>query len=125
MLEKLQCQCCGGIIDRQTLTCNSCGMQFRVTNEGQIVFIETSHAKLSTVMGKVVLPREIVVDNTEMAMKMGLSKLAECLTEQIMPLVEFQQEYDPCRMEYVLHGSIRVAEPNTVGQPFRYYQLNR
>lgn len=66
-----------------------------------------------------------MVDNTEMAMKMGLSKLAECLTEQIMPLVEFQQEYDPCRMEYALHGRIRVAEPNTVGQPFRYFQLNR
>lgn len=124
MLEKLQCQCCGGIIDRQTLTCNSCGMQFRVTNEGHIVLVETAPARLSTLTGEVVLPGEMVTTDTEMAMKIGLSELAKYLTEQIMPLVEFQQDYDPCRMEYTLHGRIRVAEPKTVGQQYRYFKLD-
>lgn len=121
-LEKLQCTSCGGRIDRVTLTCQMCGMQYRLNEDMQPVRVEVSHCKLVNLGTSMAVPAYVLKgENTEDLMKYTLSELAHNMAEKILPLMEFQTEYRPEYAEYVTYARMRVAEPNHNYTAFNYF----
>ena len=113
-LQKLQCDQCGGHIDGLSLTCESCGMQYRIKEEfGELslVRIVKSEVKFTTYCGCVAIPAYYVIDDPKSAMEMSIMQMAEQLSIKIAPLIEVQQMFDPPRDQFRVYGRIRVADP--------------
>ena len=120
-LKALICTCCGGQLDETSLNCKMCGTAHILNSDGEAIrFIEYS-SKIETFCGAVHIPRYMVETNPQMAMEMSLSQLAEKMVEKIMPLMEYEQSYEPITDQYITRGRIRVAIPNTQG--FRYREM--
>lgn len=112
-LELLQCKTCGGHIDRDTLTCNSCGAMYRLNEDFMPVRLEVSHLHIDTLVGKTIVPSEAMyLLGTEKACEMTLKEMAERMAEKILPYIEYQMEFDPRLNQYITHGRLRVANPN-------------
>ena len=112
-LELLQCKTCGGHIDRDTLTCNSCGSIYRLNDDFQPVRIEVGNMKVETLTGRAITPREaIYVLGEEKACEMTLKEMATNMAEKLLPFIEYHTEFDPAVNEYITHGRLRVANPH-------------
>lgn len=109
-LTALICDCCGGQIDRTTLTCRSCGTQYRQRRDGLLEIIQ-SDRPIKFISEGIIVPRFMVDDNPEKAMEYSLHQLAEKLAERIMPLAEWVHEFAPEDQSYHLYMRIGVAEP--------------
>lgn len=114
-LKPMICECCGGHIDRVSLTCKMCGTPYRLDEECKPIRVVQYDSKIETISGCIRLPSYMVVSNPEEAMRFSLNQLAEKMVEKMMPLLEYEQSYDHRSMEYVTYGRIRVAVPHTRG----------
>ena len=111
-LQKLQCEQCAGKIDGVTLTCQSCGMQYRLNDDFTLGRIEVSNLKFITIGGSVAVPAYILNTlGTETFSEMTLKKMAEDMASKILPFMEFQSMFDPEYNEIQTYTRIRVAEP--------------
>lgn len=112
-LKPMICECCGGHIDRTTLVCKMCGTAYRFDDDFKPVRIEVRKCDIKVVQGCVQLPREFVLDTdaTEMS-KLTLTKMAHNMAEHILPLIEYQTEFDIEHNMYVTYGRLRVVDPH-------------
>lgn len=112
-LELMQCKTCGGHIDRATLTCQSCGAMYRLDEDYMPVRLEVSQMRIETFVGSAITPREAVyLLGVEEACEMSLKEIAKRMAEKILPMIEYQTEYDMEHNEYVTYGRLRVANPH-------------
>lgn len=112
-LELLQCKTCGGHIDRDTLTCQSCGAMYRLNEDNIPVRIDVCHMRVETLTGSIITPREAVYTlGEEKACEITLREMASRMAEKLLPFIEYQTEYDFRHNEYITHGRLRVANPN-------------
>ena len=110
-IKKLECVTCGGKIDGATLTCQSCGMQYMLTDDFQLKVL-TSPIKWVTIDGMVAVPGYILnTINRETASEMILTDMAKSMAMKLLPFMEFQSMLNPCDQTVRTHGRIRVAEP--------------
>jgi len=117
-LTALICDCCGGQIDRETLTCRSCGTQYRQKSNGLLEIIQTDRP-IRFIDEAVIIPRFALETDPEKAMEYSVHKLAEKLAERILPLAEWVQEYSPKDQSYYLNMRIGIAENRR--NPTRYF----
>lgn len=111
-LQKLQCEQCAGRIDGATLTCQSCGMQYRLNEDFTLGRIEVYHGKFTTIGSTVAIPAYIISElGPETASEMTLKKMAEAMAVKILPFMEFQSLFDPQYNELQTFGRVRVADP--------------
>ena len=62
-LQRLQCDSCGGRIDRASLTCTSCGMQYeREQNEPTLLRIVTEQRRTEVLSGEVLITDEALIN---------------------------------------------------------------
>ena len=111
-LQPMTCVCCGGIIDRATMTCTMCGVPYRFDDEHRLRIIQ-SDLHFDVLQGQIMLPSFYVEHDPQQAMEIGLHHMAEQMAEKLLPFIEYRQSFDPCHQEYSLHGRIRVANPNS------------
>ncbi len=112
-LKPLICTGCGGHIDRETLTCKSCGTAYRLDDNFMPVRIEVRKGDIKVVQGCVQLPREFVLEmGADEMSKMTLTKMAHNMAEHILPLIEYQTEFDIKHNMYVTYGRLRVVDPH-------------
>ena len=111
-LELLQCKTCGGHIDRDTLTCNHCGAMYRLDENFTPLRVEVSQMRLETISAKTMTPAYYVAEHGEDVMKYTLQEMAHNMAERILPLIEFQTEFDIKHNMYVTYGRLRVANPH-------------
>ena len=109
-LTALICKCCGGQIDRATLTCKSCGTQYKQKTNGVLEIISAPRP-IRFISNAVIIPRFMVDTDPQKAMEYGLKQLAERLAEQILPLADWVQEYNPKDNSYYLDMRVGVVEP--------------
>ena len=109
-LTALICDCCGGQIDRTTLTCRSYGTQYRQKSNGLLEIIQ-SDRPIRFINEAVIIPRFMVETDPDKAMEYSLHELAVKLAERILPLAEWVQEYDVRDCSYCINMRIGVAEP--------------
>ena len=110
-LKPLICTGCGGHIDRETLTCKSCGTAYRLDDDFKPVRIMLSDSKIKTFSGEVSISREYMLDAHEVA-AYSLRKMAESMAEQILPLIEYTTDFDTKHNQYVTYGRLRVVDPH-------------
>lgn len=114
-LQKLQCDQCGGRIDGVTLTCQSCGMQYRLNEDFTLGRVEIYHGRFQMLEGKIAIPSYVLynIGETEFA-EMTLHSLAKGMAEKILPFMEFKTMLNPDPVDNYITtiGTIRVAEPN-------------
>ena len=111
-LELLQCKTCGGHIDRYTLTCQSCGSIYRLTEDFVPIRILPSEMQIATIGGSSRTSREdIFVLGEKNASEMTLRHMAEIMAEKLLPYIEFQTSLDPRNGDIVTFGRLRVVNP--------------
>ena len=117
-LIPLQCPNCAGRVDKATLTCNSCGLQFKMKPDGTLMRVDVFSHKFIPIGAAISMPAFYVKNNPEEAMKYTLNEMARKLAENILPLMEFRQEYNREYDDYVTYGRIRVEEPEFKNDDF-------
>ncbi len=119
-MKALICECCGGRIDRHTMTCPMCGTQYKLDEyEHPIRVIEYSQ-RVETLTSRIAIPRYVVEHmETEDVMEMTLRQMAQQMAEKIMPLIEFTHEYDPVHQDHITYGVLRVANPHTTTDGYK------
>lgn len=115
-LQKLQCDNCGGRIDRASLTCISCGMQYRIENETQELRIITETRKTDVLCQKVFIPDEILLADPEVAIEYAIKRIAHDMAEKLIPYMEWERESDPRYRQASIYARLRVARPTSGGE---------
>ncbi len=116
-MEKLVCECCGGIINRSTMTCEFCGTQYKRSEyENSPIRIETYHNPVQTLSYNMDITDMIEhglssEDIAEITMKTMCNKLSE----QIIPYIKIKQEEVfsdnyPFR-RIMVHGDLKLIQP--------------
>ena len=123
-LHALICKGCGGLIDRDTLTCKSCGTQYKYDGDGKLITIEQFDRKTVYINGSIAVPAYLVKDDPQMAMEMTVREVAQEMVKKIIPLIEWQTRFEPHTMEYITHARIGVAEPFEYSHGFKAVHLN-
>ena len=111
-MKKLQCETCGGIIDRQTLTCRSCGMQYQY-DQDHVLRIITEDRRTEIISGRVIIPDEILATNTENRVEFAIHQIANNMARQLIPYMEWERVSDPTRRQTEINARIRVARPDS------------
>lgn len=111
-LQKLQCEQCAGKIDGVTLTCQSCGMQYRLDEDMTLVKIKTYNMKFHVLQGQISLPAYVLFDTGEKRFaEMTLNMMAENMASKILPFMELRTMYNPEYQVFTTQGNVRIAEP--------------
>lgn len=120
-MKKLVCECCGGIIDRDTLICRSCGVAYKLDEFMHPIRVMEYSTRVDTLTSCVRVPAYLVRDDKDATtiMEMSLHQMAEQMAEKIMPLIELRHEYEPMTQEYVTYGRLKVANPHTSSCGYR------
>lgn len=115
-LQKLQCDNCGGRIDRASLTCISCGMQYRIENETQELRIITETRKVDVLHQQVFIPDEILLSNPDQAIEYTIKRIAHDMAEKLIPYMEWESESNPRLRQTSIYARLRVARPTSGGE---------
>lgn len=120
-LEALVCTECGGHIDRDTMTCRYCGIQYKLDEYMRPIIVERRDARVQTIMAMQEVPFEVIhhlgcEEASEIAMKEITRKLAKALA----PYVEVVAEEDLLRQTKQVYGRIRILRPD-----YRYDEYER
>lgn len=115
-LQKLQCDNCGGRIDRASLTCISCGTEYRYEHETQELRIITEARKVDTLSERFIIPEEILAYDPEEAVEFSIKRIASEMARRLVPYIEWEQERDPMRMKTAIYARLRVARPTSGGE---------
>ena len=111
-LTALICKGCGGQIDRDTLTCASCGTQYKYDDDGRLVTVIQYDRRVVYLHGSFAIPSYFVAHNPEEAMEISLHELAKTMAEKIMPLMELQTRYEPMTQQYITEARVGIADPS-------------
>lgn len=116
-LQKLQCDNCGGRIDRASLTCTSCGMQYQQDQtEPFNLRIVTETRRTEMLSGAVLIPDEFLITEREKAIKYAVEKLAAQMADHLIPFIELEWRRDYPTCQTAIQGRLRVARPTSGGQ---------
>lgn len=110
-LQKLQCDQCGGRIDRASLTCQSCGMQYRYEHETQELRIITETRRTDVLSGAVRIPNEILIQVPEKGIEWAIKELANNMARRLVPYMEWEYSREPEFNQTAVYGRVRVAIP--------------
>lgn len=114
-LQKLQCDNCGGKIDGVTLTCQSCGMQYRLNDDMTLCRVEVFNKRFVTLEGQVGVPTYLIYDENELECiaETTLRSMSEKMAEKLLPFMEFQTMFNPTKNSLDTYGRVQVAIPTT------------
>lgn len=114
-LKALICTCCGGQIDRPTLTCKMCGTAFMLDKNDAPAPIEIklTRENVHTLACAEYIPREMLVrDDAEEYTEYVLRKMARSIADKLLPYIEHESIYDPKTQTVNTYGRLRVIKPN-------------
>ena len=113
-MEKLVCECCGGTINRSTMTCEFCGTQYKRSEYEHmpIMRVETYHNPVQTLKYGMDVTDMINYglsseDIAERAMKTMCNKLAD----QLAPYIKISQSEDYPFNRTKIVGELKLVQP--------------
>ena len=120
-LKPLICPNCAGHVDRMTLTCTMCGLQFQMDSQEHLVVYQFERSRMRTLAGQVITEPYYLKDtddeSKEYITEQIIKEMAHKMAIQMLPLIEFQTEYNPDFGTFVTYGRIRIAEPEMSFKP--------
>ena len=115
-LQRLQCDSCGGRIDRASLTCTSCGMQYeREQNEPTLLRIVTEQRRTEVLSGEVLITDEALINEPEKAIEYAVTQMASQMAKRLIPFLELEWNRDWPTRQTGIYGRLRVARPANGG----------
>lgn len=110
-IKLLKCKCCGGHIDKATLVCNMCGATYILDDDMKPIRVVYNN-DVVTLSSTTTVPREVfyVCDGKDVS-EITLEEMAKDLARKILPLIEYQTEFDIRHNEYITMGRLRVVNP--------------
>lgn len=116
-LQRLQCDNCGGRIDRASLTCTSCGMQYeKDKNEPIMLRVISEQRRTEVLSGTVLIPDEFMRVEPEKAIEYAVKEMANQMAERLIPFIELEWSRDFMRHQTGIYGRLRVARPTNGGE---------
>ena len=110
MTDKYKCSCCGGDIDRKTMTCEYCGTRYK-EERGNVLRVEMFQNPVRTLKSKMVLNGKYFKANPQECAEYAIKQLARDFAECIAPYMDVHYEYNPCECTAELSARIKVVEP--------------
>lgn len=111
MTEKYVCSCCGGKINRATMTCEYCGTRYK-EEYGNVFRVEIFQNPVRTLASRFVADdRYMLMNNPQEYSEYAIRTLARQFAESIAPFMELEYEHDPCMQRTILNARIKVVEP--------------
>lgn len=111
-MNKLKCECCGGIVNPSTYRCEYCGTQYEGNNY-QTLRIESFTSPCQVLKSQMVIPTDAINSyGSETMAKIASEKLIKNLADALAPYTEMETEFDPVNMRQIVTARIRVLEPN-------------
>ena len=108
--DKYKCSCCGGNINRATMTCEYCGTQYK--NEyGNVLRVETFQNPVRTLGCKRMLDRQVLMNNPQEYSEYAIRSLAGQFAEAIAPYMYLESSLDYKTGQIILDAKIKVVEP--------------
>ena len=109
-MDKYVCSCCGGKINRATMTCEYCGTRYK-EEYGNVIRFETFQNPVRTLASKVSLDRRMLMDSPQEYAEYAIKSLAREFAECIVPFMDVEYSYDPFYCIGTLAARIKVVEP--------------
>ena len=109
-MNKYICPCCGGRINRASMTCEYCGTGFKNEHDN-LIRIETFQNPVVT------LGKSIMIDYRDFCMspdqlsKYAIEKLAHGYAEVIAPYMDIESRFDPYNAAHILDARIKIVNP--------------
>lgn len=112
-IKPLICPNCGGKIDRKTLTCTFCGIEFALDNEAKPIVVKMFNPRMETLQSRIIIPREALeLGDLEEAQAYALKELSRQLADRIMPFMEVRTSYEPIYAQQTIHARVRLLRPD-------------
>lgn len=117
-LQALVCTECGGHIDRDTMTCRYCGIQYKLDQDMMPIMVSRFEPHMETLKARIFIPDYVV--KSEMGRGGDMTKLTEYavkdlsrkLAEAIIPFMEVRNSYEPCEQIHEFSARVRVYRPD-------------
>ena len=109
-MDKYKCSCCGGNINRVTMTCEYCGTQYK-EEYGNVIRIETFTNPVRTLASKMALDNFALKMNPKEYSEYAIKKLAVEFAECLVPFMDIRPSIDSHRDLTILDARVKVVEP--------------
>lgn len=113
-MKKMQCENCGGHINKSTMRCEYCGTQYTKDEHENVVRIETFTNPIRVYKAQTAMHSDVVRSNPKMASEYAVKELARNLADAIAENMEVETEYDPRLMMHRMTAKVRIVEPKYV-----------
>lgn len=114
-MNKYICPCCGGRINRASMTCEYCGTGFKEEHDN-LIRIETFRNPVRTFEAKVSVPDNWFSEfGIESVSKLAVEELVHELSKSIAPMMEVHNEHDLRTMSNIFSGRIKIIQPVNSG----------
>ena len=111
-LKALKCTECGGHIDRATMTCRFCGVQYKLDEWSRPVVIRQLNPEMVTLMSRMDIDDRILLADDDGYTKFAIDQLSVNLAKKIADLMEVSIEENPMNCSHTVYGRIRVLKPD-------------
>ena len=109
-MDKYKCSCCGGSINRATMTCEYCGTRYK-EEHGNVFKIETFTNPVRTLGSQITIDNFALYKNPKDYAEFAIKKLAVSFAECIAPYMDIRVSTEPWRDQTIIDAKIKVVEP--------------
>ena len=109
-MDKYKCSCCGGKINRVTMTCEYCGTQYK-EEYGNLIRIETFTNPVRTLASQMALDNFALKMNPKEYSEYVIKRLATNFAECPVPFMDIHSSIDSNRGQMILDARVKVVEP--------------
>ena len=121
MGNKYVCECCGGKVNRATMTCEYCGTQYKEDpRRDGIIRLETFRNPVHTYVKLAKIPKEEIMRMSD-AMRVEsatryvtdyvMREMARQFAECIMQDISMEYQNDTFTNQYIARGTLKVVSP--------------
>ena len=109
--NKYKCSCCGGNLNRATMTCEYCGTRYE-EEHGNVIRIETFQNPVRTLKSYFELSdRYMLINNPREYSEYAIKTMARQFAEAIAPFMNVEYSFEPCMDITRLSATIKIIEP--------------
>lgn len=112
-MDKYICECCGGKINRATMTCEYCGTQYKedLVNDA-VIRIETFHNPVETLRASVIVPDEQMrLMGADNASEWVVRQLAHKFSEHIAKYMVLENRFEPYERQHFVTATVKMVIP--------------
>ena len=109
-MDKYKCSCCGGNINRATMTCEYCGTRYK-EEQGNLLRVEMFQSPVQTLKSRFAINAKYFRRNPQECAEYAIKQLARDFAECIAPYMDMECSFDPATQLTVLGARIKVVEP--------------